>query len=241
MQTQDKITKFDDFYEKIFESFKLNLQEELNIYESEDEDIKQILISIINEYEMEFYNNYTEIFIYNYYKNLLNGYNSTMNKILNFAYTKRILDDQGKDEVVKSERADCQNVLYLYNLRYEKQDSEQSGKLVSNITGRNIPIAYQAEEIITNQDIFFRPPKGNPQLRGPHINYTIEYDVNYWAEFKNQIAKYIQDFEETHTEDFLDDLQDYRYWLNKYRNYLHLLNQKEIIRELKGGNGHVKN
>ena len=211
-QTSQNVTLFDE----MFADFKEDLKDDLNIDESlEDEELKQILIAIIKEYENEFYNDFTDIFVYTYYKNLLNSNNNTMNKILEFTQSKKILDNTGKEKILKSERADCNDVLYLYGFEYVK--SEKEPEFISQITGKKIPVSYQATEIIDNNDIFFRPPKGNPDLRGPHITFSIEYDYNYWLKFKENIAKYIENFEKNHSKDFLEDLEDYRYWLNKYR------------------------
>lgn len=226
--------------EEMFEEFKEDLTNDLNIDESlNDEELKQILIAIIKEYESEFYNDFTDIFIYNYYKNLLNSNNNTMNKILDFTKSKKILDNEGKEDILKAERADCSDVLYLYGFDYVK--SQEENTFISKITGKKIPINYPAAEIIDNNDIFFRPPKGNPDLRGPHITFSIEYDYNYWLKFKENIAKYIENFEKNHSKDFLEDLEDYRYWLNKYRILNTFLKQENTVCYLKGGERHVKN
>lgn len=226
--------------EETFEKFKEELKDDLNIDESlNNEDLKQLLIAIIKEYENEFYNDFTDIFIYTYYKNLLNSHNNTINKILTFTQTKIILDDTGKEEILKSERIDCNNVLYLYGFDYVK--SEVESKFVSKITSKQIPISYLASEIIDNNDVFFRPPKGKPNLRGPHTNFDIEYSYDYWLKFKENISKYIEEFEKSRSKDFLEDLDDYRYWLNKYRIFTEFLKQENIMNYLKGGDNHVKN
>ena len=226
--------------EEMFEEFKEDLKNDLNIDEPlTDEELKQLLIAIIREYEGEFYNDFNDIFIYTYYKNLLNSNNNTINKILNFTKSKKILDNAGKEEVLKAERADCNDVLYLYGLDYVKSPKEN--KFVSKITGKEIPVGYSVAEIIDNNDVFFRPPKGNPDLRGPHITFSIEYDYSYWLKFQKNISKYVEDFEKEHSTDFLEDLEDYRYWLNKYRALITFLKQENIVCYLKGGGHHVKN
>lgn len=226
--------------EEMFEEFKEDLTNDLNIDEPlTEEELKQLLIAIIKEYEGEFYNDFTDIFIYTYYKNLLNSNNNAMNKILDFTKSKKILDNAGKEDVLKAERADCNDVLYLYGFDYVK--SSEENKFISKITGKEFPIGYPVAEIIDNNDVFFRPPKGNPDLRGPHITFSIEYDYNYWLKFKENIAKYIENFEKNHSKDFLEDLEDYRYWLNKYRILNTFLKQENTVCYLKGGEHHVKN
>ena len=132
-------------FEEMFEEFKEDLKNDLNIDESlNDEKLEQILIAIIKEYESEFYNDFTDIFIYTYYKNLLNSNNNTMNKILNFTKSKKILDNTGKEDVLKSERADCHDVLYIYGFDYVKYQEENT--FISKITGKKIPINYPAPE-----------------------------------------------------------------------------------------------
>ena len=236
---EHKDKKYATFFEELFDDFKESLKSDLHVDEmTTDEELKQLLISIINEYENEFYNNFTEIFIYNYYKNLLNSYNNTINRILKATNTNQSFNNDEKEIILKSERADCNDVLYLYNFKYIK-DSETEGKFISKITGKEIPISYQVSEIITNNDVFFRPPKGDPDLRGPHTTFSIEYSQEYWLNFKNEMLKYIEDFENNHSEDFLDDLKDYRFWLNKYRVLTTFLNQIDTYSW--GGEKHVKN
>lgn len=227
-------------FEERFAEFKDELKEDLNIDESlTNDELKQLLTAIIKEYESEFYDNFTDIFIYTYYKNLLNSSNNTMNQILDYVKSKRILDSTGKEKVLKSERADCNDVLYLYGFEYA-EDQEKS-TFISKITGKKIPTNYQVAEIINNNDIFFRPPKGNPDLRGPHITYSIEYGIDYWTKFKEEISQYITNFEKNHSEEFIEDLKDYRYWLNKYRAFITYLKQENTLLYLKGGESHVKN
>lgn len=227
------------FLEELFEDFKTNLKSELNISENlTDKEINDMLVLIIKEYEEEFETNFTEIFLYNYYKNLLNSYNNTMNKILNFVQTKHALDNNGKEIVTKAERNDCADVLYLFG--FKKNDTEMP-TLTSKITGRLITVDYSVINIINNNDIFVIPPKGKPELRGPHTNYTIEYSLDYWQNFKKQITKYIQTFEKEHSEDFLDDLEDYRYWLNQYRVFNTFLSQINNEKNLNKGGKNVKN
>lgn len=225
-------------FEILFEEFKNKLNQELNVYEKlSDDDYKQLLTSFIKEYESEFYNDFSEIFVYDYYKNLIN--NNVLDKLLNFVQKREALNNQGKDEILKAERAACKDVLSLYDFKLTQKSDKNM--FISEITGKEIPINYTTAEIITNDDIFFRPPKGDPKLRGPHTNFTIEYSYNYWLNFKNQVLKYIQDFKQNHSEDFLEDLNDYRFWLDKYRTFIALLNQKETISNLKGGKNNVKN
>lgn len=220
--------------ENLYTGFKKNLIKELNSDEPlTEEELKQTLKMFIEEYEEEFQENYSDIFLYTYYQNLLN--NNTMDAILNFVKTRKGLDSTGKQEILKKERKDCYNVLYLYNINCQEQEK---GKYFfkSMITGREIPIIYQVGELISNTNIFMRPPKGNPALRGPHVNYTIEYSPEYWENFKQDILNYINNFEKTHSQDFLEDLEDFRYWLNKYRILTTFLDQEKEI-----GGKHVKN
>ena len=226
--------------EKLFEQFKEELKKELNIYsEPSDKELNDILDFIIKEYEQEFSQIFTEIFFYTYYKNLLTGHNDTMNKIIDFTENKKPLNDEGKPQVIKAERNDCYNTLYLYDLKY--QANQEETKLISNITGQKIPVDYSAVNVITNNDIFKIPPKGDPNLRGPHIYPTIEYSPQYWQDFKNQIIKYIQNFETKHSQNFLADLEDYHYWLNKYHIFQRFLNQITDEQALNEGGKHVKN
>lgn len=236
-QNQTNLLTIEDF----FKMFKDNLKKDLNIYENLDNnEYIELLTSIINEYENEFYNDFSDIFTYNYYQNLLNS--NVMEQILKFIQNKVALNNTGKEKVIKSERTVCKDVLYLYGFDYiNLKNSEIESKFVSKITGKDIPINYKATQIITNNDIFFRPPKGDPKLRGPHINYTIEYSLGYWLNFKNQISDYIKTFENSHSKDYLDDLKDYRYWINKYRTFINLLNQTNTLNEMKEGDKHVKN
>ena len=226
--------------DRLLDNFEEDLKSELNIYEDlSDEELKQILQSIIKEYEREFYNDFSEIFRYNYYKNLL--YNSGMDKILNFVQTRENLNNSGKEKVLRATNSACRDVLYLFNFDFVNSNDSTQNKFISKITGKEIPIDYQVAEIITNEDIFFRPPKGDPSLRGPHINYTIEYSLDYWLKFKEDIQNYIDTFEKTHSKDYLEDLKDYRYWLNKYRGLIYFLSQKDVLKNLEGGERHVKN
>ena len=231
------------FFQTLLDSYNQSLKSELNLSDDiTSDELKKQLIGIINEYELEFYNDYTDIFIYQYYKNLIN--NHVIDDIINFVQTKKPLNDEGKEDILKSERASCQDVLWLYDFNFEadlhQTDSKLQNKFVSQITGRNIYIDYPAAQIITNSDIFNRPPKGDPNLRGPHINYTIEYSPEYWLNFKSEISKYVSDFQSKHSDDYLEDLDDYRYWINKYRSLKYLMDQTNILNNLEGGK-HVKN
>lgn len=226
--------------ENFFEKFKTNLKQDLNIYESlDDEEYQEILTSIIKEYESEFYNDFSDIFIYNYYQNLLNS--GVMNQIIEFVRNKVALNNTGKEDVLKAERTVCKDTLYLYGFEFIQEKDNSENKLISKITGKKIPINYLAAQIITNDDVFFIPPKGDPKLRGPHVNYTIEYGLDYWLKYKEQISNYIKKFEKSHPTDYIDDLNDYRYWLNKYRVFTNLLNQTNTLKEMKEGEKHVKN
>lgn len=221
------------------EKLKKFLNEQLNNENTlTEEQLKEQLEFIIKQYEMEFYNNFTEIFIYTYYQNLLNGTNSPMDQIINFTQNRKFLDNTGKEDVVKAERKACENVIKLYNLYVSPLDNEQS--YTSFATNLKIPLNYQAHQIIDNKDIFFRPPVGDPKLRGPHVNYTVEYSVNYWQEFKNQIEKYITDFENSHSKEFLEDLKDYQKWSKLYDSLIYYINITKIYNENKG-EAHVKN
>ena len=124
-------------FEMLFEDFKNKLNQELNIYEKlSNEDYKQLLTSFIKEYESEFYNNFSEIFIYDYYKSLIN--NNVMNKILDFVQQRQSLNNQGKNEILKAERISCKDVLNFYNFDLKQNSSENM--FVSGITGKAIPI-----------------------------------------------------------------------------------------------------
>ncbi len=224
-------------FENFFEKFKTDLKEDLNIRENlTDEEYRDIFKLIIKEYENEFYNDFSEIYIYDYYQALLNN---VMDSIINFVQKKQLLNNDGKPEIIEKERALSKNILYLYGFELAEENGEL--EFISKITHKQIPVNYSATQIITNNDIFFRPPKGDPKLRGPHINYTIEYSVDYWINFQNEILNYIQKFENSHSKDYLEDLKDYRYWLNKYRIFENLLVQKNTLNYLKGGEKNVKN
>ena len=228
---KEKIT----LLETLLEDYRESLIEELNIHDNpSDKELHNILVFIVKQYEREFENDFSDIFIYNYYKNILNNYNNTMNKILNFVKTKKTFENDGKDEAIQAERRDCEDVLYLYKLKI----SNRPNVLISQITGHEIPVNQSVINIITNNDIFVIPPKGKPELRGPHNNYTIEYSIDYWENFKKQITKYTQDFEKNHSQDFLEDLADYRFWLNQYNIFDIYINNEE---EKKEGEKHVKN
>ena len=240
---EHKSGNYPQFFKTLSDSYNQGLKLELNLSGNlTNEELKERLSSIINEYELEFYNDFSNIFIYEYYKTLLN--NNVIDKLLDFVRTKKPLNNDGKDEIVKSERLACQEVLRLYNFEFitdsQQNDTNFQNKFVSKVTGRSIYIDYPAAQIITNKDIFNRPPKGDPNLRGPHINYTIEYSLEYWIDFKNQITKYINNFENNHVEAFFEDLKDYKYWVDKYEGLVYLLNQTKILNDLEGGK-HVKN
>ena len=224
--------------ETLLEDYRESLIEELNIHDNpSDKELNNILVFIIKQYEQEFENDFSDIFIYSYYKNILNNYNNTMNKILSFIKTKKPLKNDGKDEAMQAERRDCDDVLYLYKLKI----SNQPHTLISQVTGHEIPVNQSVINIINNNDIFMIPPKGKPELRGPHSNYTIEYSLDYWENFKKQITNYTQEIEKNHSEDFLEDLADYRFWLNQYNVFNIYINKLNNERETKEGEKHVKN
>ena len=133
----------------LFESFKKELKDNLNLYENvQNTELKDILTSIIKEYEIEFNDSFADIFIYTYYKNLLKW--QVMDNIINFVKTKENLRNAGKEEVLQAERTACQDVLYLFDFDF-KEDS-----FISNITGKQIPVNYNVTQIIKNKDVFFR-------------------------------------------------------------------------------------
>ena len=95
---EHKDKKYATFFEELFDDFKESLKSDLHVDEmTTDEELKQLLISIINEYENEFYNNFTELIIYNYYKNLLNSYNNTLNRILKATNTNQSFNNDEKE------------------------------------------------------------------------------------------------------------------------------------------------
>ena len=65
------------------------------------------------------------------------------------------------------------------------------------------------------------------------------HDIDNLLSNEDEMLKYIEDFENNHSEDFLDDLKDYRFWLNKYRVLTTFLNQIDTYSL--GGEKHVKN
>ena len=65
--------------------------------------------------------------------------------------------------------------------------------------------------------------------------------INIDTDNFKQISNYIKKFEKSHPTDYIDDLNDYRYWLNKYRVFTNLLNQTNTLKEMKEGEKHVKN
>ena len=180
--------KIDD----IKKQFKEELKRDLNIYDDLSLDkLNELLVFIIEEYEKEFKNDFTDIFIYNYYQNFLNN---VIDELLNFITHKKPLNNNGKSDILKLERKACADVLYLYNFDFK---NEKGLSLISKITNKEIPINYKVAEIITNDDVFFIPPKGDPKLRGPHINYTLEYSLDYWLNFK----EYMKDSESLYVYD----------------------------------------
>lgn len=218
--------KIDD----IKKQFKEELKRDLNIYDDLSLDkLNELLVFIIEEYEKEFKNDFTDIFIYNYYQNFLNN---VIDELLNFITHKKPLNNNGKSDILKLERKACADVLYLYNFDFK---NEKGLSLISKITNKEIPINYKVAEIITNDDVFFIPPKGDPKLRGPHINYTLEYSLDYWLNFKEYMKDYIKDFEEKYSKDYIEDLKDYRYWLIKYRTLQNYLKEESL------GGKNVKN
>lgn len=229
-----------NIFEILFTQYKEDLIKKLNIKENlTNNQIKEILISIIKEYEIEFYHDFNEIFIYNYYCNLLYNQNKPIEQILNFVKTKETLKESGKQEVLEAEKIARNDVLYLYQFKLHKNE-ENTYEFISQITGQKIPINYEIAEIINNKDIFHIPPKGKPNLRGPLATYTIEYSPNYWQDFKNYIQKYVTSFEINHSKDFIEDLKDYRYWLHKYYTFICFINHSQIKNNEKEEK-HVKN
>ncbi len=229
------------FYEDLFLSFKSDLLDEMNIKEQlSDEELKNQLTYIIKQYEMEFKDSYTDLFLYNYYQNLL--HNHTIDKILDYIKFRKGLTNNGRDKILISAKNDSNDAIYLYGLSFA-ESTEQGDIYTSSITGLQYLLKPQVTEIINNRDIFLRPPKGTPNLRGPHTTYTLEYGIIYWQNFKQHIVEYIDDFDHNHSDDFLEDLTDYRYWLNVYRIYTDFTNQIQITKErqLKQGGNHVKN
>ena len=212
------------FEEEMFENFKSNLKEQLNIKTSiTDEEINQSLIYIIKQYELKFKDNFSELFLYDYYYNLLNT--NFINKIINFVKHKEGIDQIKKDAVLKEERKMCNDILNLYALT----QTEYENTYVSDITNMKILLNSEAMDIINNDDIFFRKPKGKKELMGPHALYTYEYNENYWINFKENIKKYQESFPES----LVSDLEDYHFWLTRYHTFNNFLNNK--------GGKHVKN
>ena len=217
-----KDRKNDSFKEELFEIFKQNLKEQLNIKTwVSDEEINQSLIYIIKQYETLFNNNFTDLFLYDYYRDLLNT--GLINKIINFV--KQTINQKAKDEILKEERTICYNTLTLYGLKKE------GNTYISQITNKPVNLNQKAVEIINNDDIFFIKPKGKEELMGPHAVYTLEYSENYWNKFKENVKNYIQTIK---NQEYIEDLEDYRFWLTQYHTFNNFLNKN------KGGK-HVKN
>lgn len=227
------------FYEELFAQIKEKITDELNIQEPlSDEEIKNNLLYIIKQYEIEFKDDFTELFLFNYYQNLINT--NTMNKIITFAKYKKGFDDKGKEEILKAERSNCYDILYLYGLKKDP-NSPNDNQYISSFTGNTITLKQDAIDIINNNDIFFVKPRGIPFLRGPHTTYTLEYSAHYWKHFKENITNYIEKFKKTHSEDYLEDIKDYRYWLNQYRVFNAFSSYINVGQTFKGGEKHVKN
>ena len=225
MENKEKLS----FQEELFQNFKVHLLEQLNIKESlTDEELKQNLVFIIKQYEIKFKDIFSDIFKYEYVRNILNT--GTMDKIINFVKHKGGIDEQKKEEIIQSERKNCLDVLNLYGL--EKTD--QPNTYVSTITGLKIILNNDILDIINNNDIFLIKPKGKPELMGPHALYTLEYSENYWESFKQNIQAYIQNIK---NQEYIEDLKDYYFWLTCYHAFNNILKENT---QNKGGK-HVKN
>ena len=137
------------FDEKLFNDFMEELKSELNTYEDlSDEEIKQVLESIIKEYENEFYNNFSEIFFYNYYKNILCN---AMDKILNFVQTKESLNNKGKDEVLKITSLLCDSDKYSLMIAMSQLDNHFF-KMIRNQIVENTEVLKEQQESNFNFD-----------------------------------------------------------------------------------------
>ncbi len=214
---------------KLSEAFfkvKTLIKKELNINEAlTDEEIKNNLEFIIRAYEEEFEKDYSSLFIYTYCSNLLNN---TMDEIINFTSNRKPMDNNGKYVILNQERNDMNTSLQMLGINY------LNNSFVSKITNKTFKINQTVNEIINNNDIFIRPPKGNPKLLGPHITSTIVYDTNYWIQFKKDICKYINDFENIFDK---ETIKNYYTIVKLYGAFTTALN---ICETLKGEN-HVKN
>ena len=58
------------------------------------------------------------------------------------------------------------------------------------------------------KDIFYIPPKGVPELRGPHVLGTIEYDCDFWMNYKLLLIKANREFIKSHSSEYMENLAD---------------------------------
>jgi hypothetical protein len=182
-----------------------------------DDDLITVLEKIISEYELEFKNDFSSIFLYTYYTN----FNQKLwPNLLQYIKTRKPMDNANQKYLIQSERNICQESLIAYNMQYTKY-------FYSKITNRSYSINYQAQEIIENSNFFIRPGFGDPTLRGPHQVKTIDYSLEYWTKYQEQATEYIENFKQNKTEDYLLDLADYQQWLKKYNQLLIILAQKK--------------
>ncbi len=176
-------------------------------------DERDELINDITMYENMFKDDFDEIFNYFYNQNLLDG---TMDDIINFTIFKKILNKKfnpygpGNDEVIKEAKDDCAAALDKLNLIFN------GDFFTSKITSRNYAISYQTKERIMAKDIFYIPPKGVPELRGPHVLGTIEYDCDFWMNYKLLLIKANREFIKSHSSEYMENLTNYCLCVEKY-------------------------
>lgn len=213
------------FNEAFFE-LKALIKKELNINDTlTDEEIKSNLEFVIKAFEEEFENSYSSLFIYTYYNNLLNN---TIDDIIYFTLNRKPMNNDGKGAILNQERNDMNTSLQMLGINY------LNNSFVSKITNKTFNVNQAVNEIINNSDIFIRPPKGNPELLGPHATPTIVYDIDYWLQFKKNICKYINDFENSFDK---ETIKNYYTIVKLYDAFIEALDMCEI---LKGGK-YVKN
>lgn len=208
-----------------FKKFKESLSDELNMRQTlDEEELNNLLTMIIGEYEKEFGKIYSKIFLYTYYKNILNV---SMDKLLNFIKEN---PKEEKEEIIKLVNQNKKDTLFMYNLSY------QDNCLVSGVTGKTFEIDYKINEILDSENVFLRPPRGMPNLRGPHATPTFEYNLNYWNDLKEDMIKQVKEFEKD--DNLLEDLKDYETWLQRYRT---LNSYIKLKKNLERNEKHVKN
>ncbi len=208
-----------------FLQLKSIIMKELNIVtELSDEELKNNLDFLIASFEDEFKNIYPSLFIYTYYKKLLDG---SFNNILFFVLNKKTLNIDGKENILKQERNDMKNSLDMIGMEYI------NNCFVSKISGKTFNSNQKADEIINNDDVFLRPPKGDPKLIGPHALPTLAYDSDYWVKFKDDMCEYISQFEKNNDR---EEIKNYYSCVKMYNAYITVLGMKN----LEGGN-YVKN